>query len=388
VTPERILPLQTARGCTWRKCAFCTNHNIDLGNYKAFSIKRVIETINHLENTYACSHFAFHDLDLPPQRAKRISEAIVSYNLKNVNIRTLCRLVDGYNNSTLLSLMRKAGFTLIQWGMESGSQRVLNLMNKGTTLKTMGQILRKSFTSGISNMCFVIFGFPGETTEEAQQTVAFLENHAKYIDDIDEGTFFLEPASPIGKYPERWNVTRKSAEEYSTKGGMSCEEANAFSSRFMKELEIKSIRLTSDRLKYLLPGFNREILHFLNSSHKLVTNTILLECLKKRKRHNIFPIILGEIKKKGSRTVLCPIDINEAKFLNEYFPTKEILLDSLKERIFILSDGRLSIEEIILTICKDFEGRYRKECIYKKCTGFFRNIFSKNLGLAFAISWR
>ena len=46
LTPKRILPLQTARGCSWRKCAFCSHHAIDLGNYKTFSIiKSVFKVI-------------------------------------------------------------------------------------------------------------------------------------------------------------------------------------------------------------------------------------------------------------------------------------------------------------------------------------------------------
>jgi len=387
LTPKRILPLQTARGCCWRKCAFCAHHNIYFGNYRTFSIEKVIKIIKHLQNTYNCSHFAFHDEDLPSRRAEKISGAILNNNLEGISIYTYARLTNGYNSNELLGYLRKAGFSTVVWGMESGSQRVLDLMNKGTKISTMSQILKKSSKNKIANLCFIMFGFPGETKRETQQTVEFLKKHANYIDDILWGTFVLDPHSPIGKSPEKWDVDVREDGSYSTKRGMSLEEVNAFYSELAKELMLNSVKITSDKLKYLLPGLNRRMLHFLNSNYRLLSNIILLEYLKKEKLNDIFPIILGEIRKKGKRTLFSPINIHESCFINQYHSEKGKVLDSLKEKIFILSDGTLSIDDIILTICKDFEGGRRKKYIHKKCTDFFLDIFSKNRGLGFTKSW-
>jgi hypothetical protein len=168
---------------------------------------------------------------------------------------------------------------------------------------------------------------------------------------------------------------------------MGPEEVNAFWFKFNEEFKIGSIKVTSDKLKYLFPGNNRGMLHFLNSSYNLLSKTIVLERLKAGKLKSIFPIILEEINRKGDRTMFWPVNISETNFINEYIPVKEIVLDGLKEKIFILSDGTLSIEDIIGTICKNFKG-YRKERVYKKCTECFQNIFSKNWGLCFSKSWR
>ncbi len=388
LTPKRILPLQTARGCSWKKCAFCSHHNIYLGKYRTFSIEKVIKTIKHLRNSYNCSHFVFNDDELPSGRAKKISEAILNNNLKNISIYTYARLTGGYNSNEVLGYLSKAGFSTIAWGVESGNQRVLNLMNKGTKVSEMSQILKKSSKNGIANLCFIFFGFHGETKREAYQTIKFLKNHADHIEEVLPGPFGFDLNSPIGKNPGKWGVDIKEDGSFSTKSGMNREEVNVFFSKFVKELEINSIRLTSDKLKYLLPGLNRRMLHFLNSSYRLLSNIPLLGRLKKRKLNSIFPIILGEIKREGNRNIFWPINIKETCFINQYHPEKEKVLDRLEEKIFILSDGTLSIEDISSAIYKDFKIKYSKKYIHKKCIAFFRELFNKNWGLAFAKSWR
>jgi len=387
LTPKRILPLQTARGCSWRKCAFCTHSSIYFGTYNSFSIEKVTKTIEHLQNTYGCSHFVFHDEELPPTRAKRISEDILNNDLKDISIYCYARLDREYNNNKLLQCLRKAGFSTIAWGMESGCQRVLDLINKGTKVSVMSQILKKSSKNKIANICFIFFGFPGETEAEAQQTIEFLKKHADYIEDILSQSFVLNLNSPIRKNPEKWGIDIKEDGTYSFRTGMIPAETEAFFSKFHAELVINSIRVSSDKLKHLLPTNNRRMLRFLSSSQELLPKAILLEYLIKGKLNDIFPIILGEIKKKNGKTIFYPIDITKTTFINQNFPKKEKVLDSLEKEIFILSEGKLSIEDIILAVYKDFKNEYREKEIRKKCTDFLRDSFIKNLSLGFAKPW-
>jgi radical SAM superfamily enzyme YgiQ (UPF0313 family) len=386
LTPKRILPLQTARGCSWGKCAFCSHSIIYRGQYKTFAIETVIATIKHLQNTYGCSLFVFHDEELPAGRAKRISEAIVKNDLKEIGIYTYARLA-GYSGA-LLRLMRKAGFTLINWGMESGCQRILDRMNKGTTLFTMRHILIKSSRNAIANLCFILFGFPGETKGEAQQTIEFLKKHAAYIDDIQSSEFIFEPYSPVGKNPGKWGIRCRADGTYSTQSGMNVEDRGALYAQFDTEFQINSIKVTSDKLKFMLPGYNRRMMHFLNSSYRLLPKAALLDCLKKGKLNSIFPIILGEMKKGGNKNILLPINSAETVFINQYFPEKGKVLGGLEEKIFVLCDGTLSIDDICSALYRDFKKMYGKKHIYKKCIDFLRKASSGNWGLFFARSWQ
>jgi len=150
-SPKRVLPLQSARGCSWRKCAFCTHSAIYLNEFKAFSVERTVETIRYLKQKHDCSHFAFHDDELVPSRAKKISGEILKSDLKDISIYAYARLTKGYNNTKLLASLRQAGFSTIAWGLESGSQKMLDLMNKGTNISTMTGILEKSSQNGFMN---------------------------------------------------------------------------------------------------------------------------------------------------------------------------------------------------------------------------------------------
>lgn len=388
LAPKRILPLQTARGCSWRKCAFCAHHSIYHGKYMPVRYEKLIKIIKHLQSSYDCSHFVFHDDELPSGRAKKISEAILENELKDVSIYSYARLTDGYNNSKLLSSLRKAGFSTFAWGLESGDQRILDLMRKGIKTSTAGHILEKASKNGITNLCFVLFGFPGETKQEAEQTVEFLKKHADYIDDIMHGPFTLESLSPIGKNPTMWGLTIKRNGIFSTKSGMSRKTLKAFISHLGKELEFNTTKLCSKKIKYLLPGFNRRMQHFINSSYKLYSSISALDCLAKGRLNSIFPIILGEIQKKNNKVMFYPINTAETISINHYYPEKEFILDKLDEKIFVLSEGRLSIEDIITTIYDDFKGEYRRKYIRKKCLDLFQKIFSRNLALGYAKSWQ
>ncbi len=385
LNPKIILPLQTSRGCSWRKCVFCSHHSIDFGGYREFGVEKVIETIRYLQKTYNCKHFAFHDEQISPERAKIISNFILNNNLKNIYINIYARPGYGYNNNNLLKIMRRAGFVLIHWGLESGSQRILDSMAKGTDVLTVEHILRKSSKNNISNVCFVLFGFPGEFVKDARKTVEFLRKNADYIDEILYGYFMLEPYSPIGKNPAKWGLLVGKDGSCFVKRQRGCKDVKNFYKKFGTDLEINSIRVTTDKLKYLLPGLNRRMLHFLNSSYRLMSNEEAKKLIRRKKLSRIFPIILGEIKKNGEN-ILYPVNIKETTFVNRHYPEKERSLEYFEEKVYSLSDGLLSIEEIILSMQKKFKG-YREDYIRQRVAAFFYEIFSKNWGIAFSCSW-
>ncbi|MBN1405297.1 MAG: hypothetical protein JW946_02120, partial [Candidatus Omnitrophica bacterium] len=77
LSPRRALPIQTARGCFWRKCAFCDYRAYSLDSYKTFSIERVIECVKYLRDVYDCRHIMIHDDAMSVKRIKAISKAVV-----------------------------------------------------------------------------------------------------------------------------------------------------------------------------------------------------------------------------------------------------------------------------------------------------------------------
>jgi radical SAM superfamily enzyme YgiQ (UPF0313 family) len=385
LTPERILPLQTARGCSWQKCSFCSHHSIDFGNYKTFSIQKVIETIKYLQHTYSCRNFYFHDEELPPSRAKLISESILlDHKIEAVSLETRARLVKEYNNAKLLDLMHTAGFTVIIWGLESGCQRILNLMNKGTEIPIIRQILKKSSKSQIYNICYVIFGFPGETEKERRQTVEFLEDNAKYIDSVHSTTFILSPLSPMHKNPAKWGIDTEENGAYSAKNKTQRQEIDVFFRQSNAKISANIIKVTSDKLRYSMTNHEAAAMLFLSSKYMILSTSVLLAYLENGRLNNIFPFVFGEIEKKDNRIIFHPINIKETPLINKLYPEREITLNKLEERLISLSDGKLSIANIILLIFGDSEAYIGKRDIKKMTVVFFRYLFSRNLALGFA----
>jgi hypothetical protein len=76
-------------------------------------------------------------------------------------------------DAELLKRMKRAGCRLIHFGVESGSQRVLDSTNKKITLEAIRRGIRLTKEAGIETACFFMFGFPGERASEMEETLAF-----------------------------------------------------------------------------------------------------------------------------------------------------------------------------------------------------------------------
>ncbi|MFA4887932.1 MAG: radical SAM protein [Candidatus Nanoarchaeia archaeon] len=162
---KRVLGFITSRGCPF-DCKFCFNQQFNQRRWRAQSEKKVIEKVNYLKDTYNIDGIKFYD-DLifsDPQRAFRILEAVKLPWYGEVRVGMLSpsvvqKLVDTQCRELLL-------------GLESGSDRMLQLMNK---MQTVDQIKK-----GISNVAKApdvkavgsfIMGLPTETKEETFKTV-------------------------------------------------------------------------------------------------------------------------------------------------------------------------------------------------------------------------
>lgn len=389
LTPERILPLQTARGCSWRKCAFCSFHRINLGKHREISAPRVIETLHYLRRNYNCRFFSLNQEELSPTQAGEISRAIIQNGPGDIYIHTPARLEKEYDNTGLLRSMRRAGFIQIHWGMESASQRVLNSMNKGTTVKTMGRILKKSSLCGISNINFIFFGFPGESRKEAEATIRFLKEHREFIDYISPGKFELQEHSPLAQNPGKWKITRRADGTYSAEKGMPPEEVDKFYADFFERFwSLKTLKISSDKLSYyMFGGHHLPITYFLLQGHGLLTSGESAGLLKNNRLERIYPIIPGRIYRNGGKTVLFFFNIKESPMVNRIL-SQCCELDKVQEKIFLLSDGSRSLKEIVLEINRD-RGKNKLPLpeLDKKCRIFFEEIFSKNRGMAFLKPW-
>ena len=103
-------------------------------------------------------------------------------------------------------LMREAGCQAVAWGIESGSQKMLDLMNKQVTVRENHQVIEWAKKAGVLDRIFLIVGFPGETRDTLEETKQFIvdADPSQYL----ASTFQPYPGIPVTKEPEKFGVTK------------------------------------------------------------------------------------------------------------------------------------------------------------------------------------
>ncbi len=212
IFPEIILPLTITDGCYWGKCKFC---DLFSSKYTVKNIDGVIEEIKSYKKLYGARYFFLRDLSFSPDIAEKFADKLIKNKL-DISYATFCRFEDKFDRK-LLKLLHKSGVRCLNWGLESGSQKILDFMNKGIDLKTVSRILKDCYQIGIGNKISIIYGFPKETFEDFQETVNFILKHKKYIFSIGVHEFFLKQYSYIYNHIDEFGLrlnTTKTKWEY------------------------------------------------------------------------------------------------------------------------------------------------------------------------------
>ncbi|MBN1643034.1 MAG: cobalamin-dependent protein [Anaerolineae bacterium] len=247
LAPELVLPVWASRGCYWGRCAFC---NVGYDESKRFDEllgEQVAEEMLALSRRYGTDKFFFVDEALTPRMLKALSRQLVDRGT-SFSWATCVRFEPGID-ADLLRQIRRAGCRMLRFGMESGSQRVLDRMHKGTRVGTMQRVLRESAAAGIWNHIFLFLGFPGETEQDAQETTDFVHANQRAIHSIGSATFVLEPRARVGADPEEYGVSRiippgpghdlHYYSEYEVSSGISSRRAEEIEAAFVESLPRK-----------------------------------------------------------------------------------------------------------------------------------------------------
>jgi len=161
----------TSRGCVFA-CGYCSSSLIMGKKFRSRSPANVVDEIEELLYKYKIRDIAFMDdtFMLNKRRANDIAQEIEDRNL-DVSFVASSRvdMVD-YN---LLKKLKRSGMSTLYYGVESGSQRILNLMKKGITLKQAEDAVRSAKDAGLNVLTSFILGYPGETADDINKTIDF-----------------------------------------------------------------------------------------------------------------------------------------------------------------------------------------------------------------------
>ena len=181
LSPATVIPVETSRGCYWGKCIFCNHPTIEKNN-TVFQTRPITQVIKELKahKLNGVENFFFVDEALPASRLRKISQNIISTKLE-VHWIAYCRLDKNIDHNTL-TLAKLAGLKKIFFGLESGSNRLLHIVKKGTNSTIAKKVISTASEVGISVHLFLIGGFPTETASDFRATLEFIMSIAKKID--------------------------------------------------------------------------------------------------------------------------------------------------------------------------------------------------------------
>lgn len=168
---ERFTTMQTSRGCPW-PCVFCDIPIFNEGKWRFRSAEHVVEEFKYLQNLgYGAVYFVDDHFLLKPKRIEAICQGIIDEGI------TIEWGVEGRVDSVcqhLFPIMAKAHCRTIMFGIESGSQKVLDRLKKEQTLADVKSAVTTAKKAGIEIVHgFFVVGNPDETVEDMRATFDF-----------------------------------------------------------------------------------------------------------------------------------------------------------------------------------------------------------------------
>ncbi|RJS70881.1 MAG: radical SAM protein [Candidatus Syntrophoarchaeum sp. WYZ-LMO15] len=169
VNGVRFGTVMTSRGCPF-DCAFCSS-SLQFGRrWRGHSDSRVIEELRHLHEKYRIHEIEFLDdtFTLNKPRTMRIARRILEEGL-DISWSASSR-VDIFTEE-VAAAMKKGGCHTIYFGIESGSQKILNFIGKGITPEQSISAVKKAKKQGLNVLGSFVIGFPEETKEDIRKTI-------------------------------------------------------------------------------------------------------------------------------------------------------------------------------------------------------------------------
>lgn len=182
-------PILTSRGCAF-VCTHCISQKTWGRQVRFRSTANITKEIEECINKYGIEEINVFDdtFTLYQNRAMEICDMIITKKI-NIHWNALSRV--NTMSLPLAKKMREAGCHLISFGLESGSQRILNLMKKRATLEMAKRAVKAVDTAGMRVHASFMIGNVGETEKTIKQTIAF----AKSL-PLDNATFFITSPYP------------------------------------------------------------------------------------------------------------------------------------------------------------------------------------------------
>lgn len=232
--------VSTIRGCPY-KCVYC--YHCFQGYKSRFrSIESIIEEIKILKKRYKIELINFAD-DLFPINRKRVLDFCRRFNEENLDVKWSAAARVNLVDEELLKTMASAGCIDLGYGVESGSQTILDRMDKRATVEQAEKAINATRKAGIHFSTTFMIGMAGETKETLQETIDFIKRM-----NLDVRHFFFTtpyPGTRLWDYAKEKGLITNDEEVISQYGEM--EDSMLVNLTDFSDKELKAIKARAEK---------------------------------------------------------------------------------------------------------------------------------------------
>lgn len=202
--------LTMAHGCYWGKCTFCDISLDYIKVYEPVAAKMLCDRIEEMIAQTGENGFHFVDEAAPPALMRALALEILRRKL-SVSWWTNIRFEKSFTRD-LCRLLKASGCIAVTGGLEVASDRLLKLIDKGVTVAQVAQVTRNFTESGIMTHAYLMYGFPTQTDQETIDSLEIVRQlfEAGVLQSAFWHQFAMTAHSPVGLYPEKFGVKKKS----------------------------------------------------------------------------------------------------------------------------------------------------------------------------------
>ncbi len=212
VPPGTTLTFCVGRGCPWR-CHFCAN----VGYWKPSGgreIRSILDELTWLRQEEGINRFIFIDPVFTLHNG-RTTELVDGITERKLGLKWFCSTRVNLVDDVLLDKMVASGLSVIQFGVESGSERIINSIDKKLTLNKVRDRVQAVTSRGVRAKVYFMFGHPGEEEEDVIRTIDFTRELTErfgdklvlvsLFTDIFPGTTLEKVARQEGRLKSDWS---------------------------------------------------------------------------------------------------------------------------------------------------------------------------------------
>jgi anaerobic magnesium-protoporphyrin IX monomethyl ester cyclase len=201
------LTYQTARECYWNRCAYCVDLPLPKQGYRERSSHLVVKDLRELKKKYNFKFMEFSNAALSPRQFREMSVGLINAKMKT-DWWCFSRAEAGFSRA-VFAQGKKAGCVAVGFGLESASQRVLDFLDKGINFSSAYQVLQNCNNAKLGVNLQMMLGLPSETVAEALETIDFLVDNKKILNDVAFNIFYLTPDSRVFLDPSKYGIKYK-----------------------------------------------------------------------------------------------------------------------------------------------------------------------------------